>query len=34
VASGLAVVVTARQAVARFFAGIFKRNAEQDIVNH
>lgn len=33
VASGLAVVVTARQAVARFFTSIFKRNAGRDIVN-
>ena len=34
VASGLAVVVTARQAVARFFAGIFKRNGGQDTVEN
>ena len=34
VASGIAVVATARQAVARFFAGIFKRNAEQDVANN
>ena len=34
VASSLAVVVTARQAVARFFAGIFKRNARQDVINN
>ena len=33
VASGLAVV-TARQAVARFFTGIFKRNAGQDTVSN
>ena len=34
VASGLAVVVTARQAVARFFAGLFKRNGGQDVINN
>jgi hypothetical protein len=34
VASVLSVVVTARQAVARFFTGMFKRNAERDIVNN
>ena len=34
VASGMAVIVTARRAVARFFAGLFKRNSGQDIVNN
>ena len=34
VASALSVVVTARQAVARFLTGLFKRNAEQDAVNN
>ena len=34
VASGVAVIVTARQAVARFFARLFKRNSGQDIVNN
>jgi hypothetical protein len=34
VASGLAVVVTARQAVVRFFSGLFKRGTGQDIVNN
>ena len=34
IASGVAVIVTARQAVARFFAGLFKRNAGQDIVEN
>jgi hypothetical protein len=34
VASGLAVVVTARQAVVRFFSGLFKRDAGQDVVNN
>ena len=31
VASCMAVVVTARRAVVRFFSGVFKRNAGQDI---
>jgi hypothetical protein len=34
IASGVAVIVTARQAVARFFSGLFKRNAGKDIVNN
>jgi hypothetical protein len=34
VASGLAVVVTARQAVVRFFSGLFKRDTGQDIINN
>ena len=34
VASALAIVATARQAVARFFVGLFKRDAGQDIVNN
>jgi len=34
VASGLAVVVTARQAVARFFTGLFKRDTGRDTVNN
>ena len=34
VASGVTVIVTARQAVARFFARLFKRNSGQDIVNN
>jgi hypothetical protein len=34
VASCLAVFVTARQAVVRFFAGLFKRGSGRDIVNN
>jgi hypothetical protein len=34
VASGLAIVATARQAVTRFFVGLFKRDAGRDTVNN
>jgi hypothetical protein len=34
VASGLAVIATARQAVARFFAGLFKRNSGRDTIKN
>ncbi|MFZ3353540.1 MAG: hypothetical protein WA268_22025 [Xanthobacteraceae bacterium] len=34
IASGLAVVVTARQAVVRFFTGLFKRSSGRDTVGN
>lgn len=34
VASSLAVLVTARQAVARFFAGLFRRGDRQDVLKN